>query len=91
VRDEKGRFTSAGAADYGRRGGRVTAQRHGTAHMSRIGRAGFAATVKRHWAGDSAAFVDYLVREGRAATDPAPWNGRFQRRRPWGAVEWLPS
>lgn len=83
-RDSRGRFTRAGAADYGRRGGRTTVQRHGNEHMRRIGARGFQATVERHWQGDRASFLDYLQRAGWAATDAAPWNGAFQRRRSWG-------
>lgn len=89
-RDSRGRFTQASAAEFGRRGGRATVRRHGAEHMRRIGRAGFRATVNRHWSGDRGAFLDFLAREGRATSDAAPWNRAFQRRRPWGAVEWLP-
>lgn len=87
-RDSRGRFTSSGAADYGRRGGHATVRRHGSEYMRRIGRRGFLATLQRHWKGDRESFLDFLTREGRAATDAAPWNGAFQKRRPWGHIGW---
>lgn len=46
----------------GRKGGRATARRHGSAHMAAIGRKGFITTLARHWQGDKPAMVAWLHR-----------------------------
>ncbi len=48
------------ATERGRLGGQPTAQRHGSVHMETIRRAGFWATVERHFGGDVAAYVRML-------------------------------
>ena len=51
----------------GRGGGRATVPRHGTAHMARIGKLGFAATKERH-GGELLALLlgaSYLAKYGR--------------------------
>ena len=50
--------------ESGRLGGRATFQRYGRPHMSAIGRRGFEATVARHWAGDRAAYRNWLIARG---------------------------
>jgi hypothetical protein len=73
------KFTPENAAAMGRKGGKRTAERHGRAHMQRIGKLGFAATVKKHHNGDRAAYLLQLQRKGWAMMDPAPWNGAWQK------------
>lgn len=51
---------SLSATERGRLGGQATAQRHGSVHMETIGRAGFWATVERHFGGDVAAYMRML-------------------------------
>ena len=75
------KFTTANAAQMGQRGGRRTAEKHGRAHMSRIGARGFWETVKRHWDGNPRAYVNYLIALGIAATDPVRQNGAFEHDR----------
>ena len=75
------KFTKANAARMGQKGGRRTAEKHGRAHMSKIGGRGFWETVRRHWDGDARAYVNYLIALGIAATDPVPRNGAFERDR----------
>ena len=62
------RFTKDSAAAMGRKGGLATFQRHGRDHMARIGANGFAATVRKHWNGDRAAYVAHLRERGLLAT-----------------------
>ncbi|HEU4325712.1 MAG TPA: hypothetical protein VFS21_21410 [Roseiflexaceae bacterium] len=75
------KFTRENAAKMGRKGGRRTVERHGREHMSRIGVRGFWRTAERHWGGDPRPMVNYLIGVGRAATDPVPSNGAFERDR----------
>jgi hypothetical protein len=82
------KFTSATAASFGQRGGQTTVKRHGRAHMSKIGKAGFEATVQKHWQGNREAFLRRLKELGLMAQDPAEWNqawsGKPQRpSEPW--------
>jgi hypothetical protein len=72
-------FNRENAAAHGRKGGQTTVQRHGRAHMQRIGRAGFRATVQRHYAGDARAYLNRLIALGLAALDPMPDNGAWTR------------
>jgi hypothetical protein len=44
------------------KGGKTTVERHGTAHMEKIGRKGFDTTVARHFGGEAKSYVDYLHR-----------------------------
>lgn len=48
------------ATERGRLAGQATAQRHGSIHMETIGRAGFWATVEKHFGGDVAAYMRML-------------------------------
>lgn len=75
------RFTSENARAMGSKGGRATVERHGRAHMSRLGVRGFWTTVVRHWDGDARAYVNYLISLGLAATDAVPQNGAIEHRR----------
>ncbi len=60
------------AAQCGRLGGQVTAQRHGSVHMDAIGRAGFWATVEKHFGGDVAAYMRMLrTHRAQGATSAA--------------------
>jgi hypothetical protein len=47
-------------AEAGRKGGRMTKQRHGRTHFQTIGKKGFMVTVARHWQGDKGAYVRWL-------------------------------
>lgn len=47
-------------AERGSLGGKATAQRHGSMHMEAIGRAGFWATVEKHFGGDVQAYMQML-------------------------------
>ena len=69
TRDSKGRFIKGAAADYGRRGGRKTVQRHGNRHMSRIGQQGYQTTLERHFQGDKQAFDRWLKDAGLGALE----------------------
>lgn len=66
------KFTTETAAAFGQRGGKTTVKRHGSAHMSKIGKLGFAATVQKHWKGDRAACLRRLKELGLMAQDAAP-------------------
>ena len=82
------KFTSATAADFGRRGGQATVKRHGRAHMSKIGKAGFAAMVEKYWKGNREACLRRLKELGLMAQDPFPlnkaWSDKPQRPgEPW--------
>ena len=57
-------------AERGSLGGKTTAQRHGSTHMEAIGRAGFWATVEKHFGGDVAAYMQ-MLRTHRAAGQPS--------------------
>ncbi|WP_221091203.1 hypothetical protein [Deinococcus aquaedulcis] len=58
------------AAERGRMGGTATATRHGSVHMEAIGRAGFWATVKRHYGGDHLRYMQALRdRQARGTPD----------------------
>lgn len=46
------------------KGGQTTAQRHGRAHMQRIGRRGFEVTTARYFAGQGRLHVAWLVAAG---------------------------
>jgi hypothetical protein len=73
------RFTPENAATHGRKGGMTTVQRHGRAHMQRIGKLGFAATVAKHYGGNRTTYLHMLQRKGLAMMDPAPWNGAWTK------------
>ena len=81
------KFTTDTAAQFGQRGGTTTVQRHGRAHMSKIGKAGFEATVHKHWNGNREACLRRLKELGLMAQDPIPQNGAWQREQrpdePW--------
>lgn len=47
-------------AEAGARGGAKTVERYGSEHMSRIGKAGFAATREKHFNGCDAATLRFL-------------------------------
>src|SRR5262249_55520931 len=51
----------------GRLGGLQTLSRHGREHMRAIGRAGFNATVARHWQGDRAGYREWLAQRQHLA------------------------
>jgi hypothetical protein len=85
------RFTPENAATHGRKGGMTTVQRHGRAHMQRIGKQGFQATVQRHYAGDARAYVNKLIERGLAALDPVPSNGAWQPRSDGTVPDRLPK
>jgi hypothetical protein len=74
------RFTPDTAADFGRRGGQATVKRHGHAHMSKIGKAGFAAMVNKYWNGDRAACLRRLKELGLMAQDPFPANAAWSQK-----------
>ncbi|MDK2014693.1 MULTISPECIES: hypothetical protein [unclassified Deinococcus] len=60
------------AAERGRMGGTATATRHGAVHMEAIGRAGFWATVERHYGGDHQLYMQALRdRQAKGQPDPA--------------------
>lgn len=65
----------------GRKGGQVTAQRHGRAHMQQIGRKGFHAMVRRHYGGDYRLAINTLIARGLMAQDPTPQNGAWTKAR----------
>jgi hypothetical protein len=46
-------------------GGKRTAAKYGRSHMSRIGKAGFRATVETRGFSDAGAFINWLVEQGR--------------------------
>src|SRR5262245_18079017 len=48
-------------------GGLQTLSRHGREHMRAIGRAGFNATVARHWQGDRAGYCEWLAQHQHLA------------------------
>lgn len=52
-----------------RKGGKALVEKRGRQHMSRIGRRGFAATVKKHFQGNAEAMTDWLSAKGRWAID----------------------
>ncbi|MCB8946160.1 MAG: hypothetical protein H6658_20640 [Ardenticatenaceae bacterium] len=54
-------FNSDNAREYGRKGGKTTAQRHGREHLSRIGRKGFKARAEK-WFGSEAAYKEHLAK-----------------------------
>jgi hypothetical protein len=72
------KFTSATASLYGALGGLATAERHGAAHMARIGRRGYEATRDRYFAGDDALMCQWLQRKGLHAID-----ARMRETMPW--------
>lgn len=76
------KWTPEQARAAGAIGGRRTYERHGPAHMQRIGVRGFWRMVERHWAGNPRAAVEYFISIGLAATDAYPGNGAFEHRRP---------
>ncbi len=81
-RPTRGRpFTKANAAAMGAKGGRRTAEKHGSLHMELIGRRGWWATVLKHWNGDPRAYMNYIIALGLAATDAVPQNGAFEHDR----------
>lgn len=47
--------------EIGRRGGRATVKKHGRAHMSDIGRRGFAAVTVRRFGGNDRAHRDHMA------------------------------
>lgn len=51
------------------RGGQALVEKRGKDHMSKIGRRGFAATVKKHFQGNAEAMTDWLSKKGRWAID----------------------
>jgi len=53
-------FTSENAAQHGRKGGKVTAERHGREHLSEIGRRGFHAHAEK-WFGSIEAYKQHLA------------------------------
>lgn len=58
-------------AERGRLGGLSTARKHGSTHMEAIGRAGFWATVERHYGGEMEAYMNTLRRHsGPGEFDP---------------------
>lgn len=72
------KFTRENAAALGKRGGTTTAERHGAAHMAKIGRVGYERTRDKHFAGSDAAMGEWLHRKGTSATD-----GRMREAMPW--------
>lgn len=66
-------------AERGRLGGTATAQRHGSVHMEAIGRAGFWATVERHFGGDVQAYMQMLRTRRAAGQENATLGCRVQQ------------
>jgi hypothetical protein len=62
----------------GRKGGQRTVELHGSAHMAKIGKIGFAVTVQKYWKGDKDAFCRRLKELGLMAQDPVPENRAWQ-------------
>lgn len=62
------KFTAETARILGRRGGETTKSRHGRAHYRAAGKAGFAATVERHWHGDAERYTAFLRDRGLLTT-----------------------
>jgi hypothetical protein len=59
------------AAERGSKGGKTTAQRHGSTHMECIGRAGLYTTAERYYGGDVYAYMKALRdRQRRGEFDP---------------------
>jgi hypothetical protein len=85
------KFTSENARAMGSKGGQTTYQRHGRAHMQKIGRIGFMTTVKRHYGGDARRYVNELIGKGLQRMDPAPWNGAWQPRADGSFPDRLPA
>ena len=59
------RASALSPVERGRLGGLATARRHGSVHMEAIGRDGFWTTVKRHWNGNAAAYLEAQRRRPR--------------------------
>src|SRR5690348_16215120 len=70
-KDERKKAARRAAA---RAGGLALVAKRGTEWMRIIGRRGFEVTCQRHFQGDKAKFVRFLV----AMADPIPANGAFQ-------------
>lgn len=75
------KFNSATARLHGQAGGKKTFERHGRAHMQAIGRAGFKATVEKHYNGDYRLALNTLIARGLMAQDPMPYNGAWTKDR----------
>ena len=53
-------FTSENAAQFGRKGGKATAERHGLEHFREIGKRGFEAHAEK-WFGSVQAYKEHLA------------------------------
>lgn len=56
---------SARMRELGRKGGRTTADKYGSAHMSAIGKAGFKATLETGGYSDAGHLIAHLFQRGR--------------------------
>jgi hypothetical protein len=63
--------TPATARELGARGGRATADRHGSSHMSRIGYSGFLVNLERNFFGDHDLYRQWLRAIARGRTVPS--------------------